>query len=1076
MAISLLLPALRRHASTGVVERGLAYERQGRVVECEVYRDGTLEGIVQGSRRYQVGLLIEAEQVWSVCSCPYDDRVCKHAIALAAHADRGWHSESLVRWWRTKGPVPPPEVVRRALAGEIEEDGQDEKTWQGRLEALARGARRRRDALRADDATTSAQFEVWIDAEQSRGRNGLLLDLVRARTLKGGGFGRRQPAKWDGLESYRTMPAQVLAALRPVRRLAVVQRRGWGSTAEGPLLLQGREAATALGMLDGVVPVRLVLGEDAVSTPLAWSDDPWAFELALERREEGGLAVRGRLRRGEDVRDLEQARLLLAHGLVLFDEDAAPLRDGGAFDWIVSMRKVGPLRAEAAETEAFVPRLLETAFGVPLDLGPLAQQAAPPTARLDLALGRSDKHVEAALVFRYGGACVPALSPRRQVVDQGPPLEVLLRDEAAERSLLDAFANEGGQRAAPEWTERPFRLPTEDLEARCGRLIEAGFEIFLARQQIRGGGSLSLKVRSGIDWFGLEGQASFDGRALKLPAILQAVAEGRGLVRLEDGSAALLPPAWVARLEALGALSASTSEEGQVRFAQARGPLLDILLSDLGEVETDAAFERLRTTLRTFTRLEPRPPPRAFHGTLRPYQCEAQGWLEFLRKAGLGGCLADDMGLGKTVQILAHLVRRRRAADRRGPSLVIAPRSVLTNWVREAEHFTPSMRTAIYHGPGRGEVLEDLERLDLLVTTYATMRADIGLLEGLPFDYVVLDESQAIKNRESRTARAACRLDAAHRLALSGTPIENHLDELGSLLQFLNPGLLGSRRQFQALTGGGTASPSPERLAWLQRALRPVILRRTREQVLDELPAKTEHVLRCPLPSAQRTAYDEIRDHYRAHVLAKVEERGLAKSKMHVLEALLRLRQAACHPALVDPQRHAQKAAKLEVLLPMLGEIAEAGHKALVFSQFTKFLSLVRQRLEAAGVSYEYMDGRTRKRAERIDRFQDEADVPVFLISLKAGGTGLNLTAAQYVFLLDPWWNPAVEDQAVGRAHRMGQGEHVTVYRLIGEDTVEDRVLELQARKQALVQAVLGGVADAPLRSITRDDLELLLG
>jgi len=246
--------------------------------------------------------------------------------------------------------------------------------------------------------------------------------------------------------------------------------------------------------------------------------------------------------------------------------------------------------------------------------------------------------------------------------------------------------------------------------------------------------------------------------------------------------------------------------------------------------------------------------------------------------------------------------------------------------------------------------------------------------------------------------------------------------------------------------------------------------------VLTELPSKEEQILRCPLAEGQRQAYEGIREHYRASVLSKVEESGLAQSKMHVLEALLRLRQAACHPGLVDPARKGDSAAKLEQLLPMLEEISDAGHKALVFSQFTTFLAIVRDRLDDMGIRYEYLDGKTQKRSECIDRFESDPDTTAFLISLKAGGTGLNLTAAQYVFLLDPWWNPAVEAQAVGRAHRMGQKNPVTVYRLIGEDTVEDRVLELQARKRELVQAVLGGVSDAPLRGITRGDLELLLG
>jgi SNF2 family DNA or RNA helicase len=340
---------------------------------------------------------------------------------------------------------------------------------------------------------------------------------------------------------------------------------------------------------------------------------------------------------------------------------------------------------------------------------------------------------------------------------------------------------------------------------------------------------------------------------------------------------------------------------------------------------------------------------------------------------------------------------------------------------------------------------------------------------------VVLDEAQAIKNPESKSAKATRLLRASHRLVLTGTPVENHLGDLWSLFEFLNPGMLGSLPAFKGLTGvGAGAVANPEHLGSLRRALRPFVLRRTKEQVAPELPPRSEQIINCEMGRQQAAYYRELRDYYRAKVLAQVDEKGIQGSQMHVLEALLRLRQAACHPGLIDKTKSSAESAKLDSLLPMLRELIDSGHKALVFSQFTSLLALLRAALDAESLTYEYLDGRTRKRSERVDRFQTDPKCPLFLISLKAGGVGLNLTAADYVFILDPWWNPAVEAQAIDRTHRIGQDKSVFAYRLIAGDTVEARILELQQSKRDLAGAVIS--ADNSLVSrLTRKDLALLL-
>ncbi len=431
------------------------------------------------------------------------------------------------------------------------------------------------------------------------------------------------------------------------------------------------------------------------------------------------------------------------------------------------------------------------------------------------------------------------------------------------------------------------------------------------------------------------------------------------------------------------------------------------------------------------------------------------------------------MGLGKTVIVLALLDARRIEREQQQqpprPSLVVVPRSVLFNWQQEASRFAPHLRVLDFSGAGRTDRMHQIEESDLVLVTYGTLRRDAPALADVEFDYVILDEAQTIKNANTAGAKAARLLHGKHRLALSGTPVENRLADLWSLFEFLNPGLLSGATAFGKSFG---ADDSQDEVALLAKGLRPFILRRTKEQVALELPEKIEQTIVCELEKPQRLLYDELRDHYRRTLLEKGS--AWSSSKLHVLEALLRLRQAACHPALVDSKRHADASAKLDLLLPRLLETLDEGHKALVFSQFTSFLGLLRKRLDERGVVYEYLDGRTKDRQERVERFQSDANCGLFLISLKAGGVGLNLTAADYVFILDPWWNPAAEAQAVDRSHRIGQSRRVFAYQLIAKDTVEERVLELQQRKRALADAII--TADnSVIRNLTRDDLEMLL-
>jgi len=429
------------------------------------------------------------------------------------------------------------------------------------------------------------------------------------------------------------------------------------------------------------------------------------------------------------------------------------------------------------------------------------------------------------------------------------------------------------------------------------------------------------------------------------------------------------------------------------------------------------------------------------------------------------------MGLGKTIQVLAHLARLHEKPGN-APSLVVMPRSLLANWRAEAARFAPQLRLHTHWGPDRGEVEDVFRDVDVVLTTYGTLRLDIAALAELQLSTVVLDEAQAIKNDTSATAKSAKRLRAAHRIALSGTPIENHLGELWSLFEFLNPGMLSELPELGRALDKGQASP--ETLKLIQRVLRPFVLRRTKQEVAKDLPARSEQTLFVELEPDERARYEELLRFYQA----SIKKQGLTdptRSTPQVLEALLRLRQAACHPGLLDRKRTSERSSKIELLLEQLRGVLEEGHKALVFSQFTSLLGILRERLHEEKIAFEYLDGKTRDREACVARFQSDPAVPVFLVSLKAGGVGLNLTAADYVFILDPWWNPAVEAQAIDRAHRIGQTRPVIAYRLLARNTVEERVAQLQDQKRQLIAAVMGDEG-AFAGKLTRDDLESLLG
>jgi superfamily II DNA or RNA helicase len=676
-------------------------------------------------------------------------------------------------------------------------------------------------------------------------------------------------------------------------------------------------------------------------------------------------------------------------------------------------------------------------------------ERVPPRIALETRREGETLHALATLV--YG-------DPPRARVDGGKLVHlqgsVPLRDLAAEasevRRLAGALGLAPGVPAAfhgPQAVDLAAKLAGWQGEVRGGgREHFARTSALVPRVTVGVGGDVEVAFL--VDSPGARPRTAAAG------TVLAAWTAGELLVALEGGGYAPLPADWLSRFGARVAdLLAARDEAGTLPAALL--PDVARLCDDL-DLPRPASLAGLSALVEGFEGIPEAPLPDDLTATLRDYQRRGVDWLDFLRRGGMGALLADDMGLGKTLQALCAI---------RGRTLVVAPTSVVHNWSDEIRKFRPRLSATVYHGARR----ELDESADVTITSYALLRRDEEALVAIAWDTLVLDEAQTIKNPDSQVARAAARMNASWRVALSGTPVENRLEELWSQMHVLNRGLLGGRRDFQERYARPIAEGDAEAALRLRERLRPFVLRRLKRDVAPELPPRTDAILWCALGEEERRVYDAVRAATLSEVVAKLQEGG---SVLAALEALLRLRQAACHSALV-PGQSAASSSKVERLLQALETIVADGHKALVFSQWTSLLDRVEPHLAAAAIDFGRLDGATVDRAGAVERFQDDGGPPVLLVSLKAGGTGLNLTAADHVFLLDPWWNPAVEDQAADRAHRIGQQKPVMVYRLVSEDTVEEKILALQEAKRRVADAALGEAGAAA--SLTRDDLLALL-
>lgn len=582
---------------------------------------------------------------------------------------------------------------------------------------------------------------------------------------------------------------------------------------------------------------------------------------------------------------------------------------------------------------------------------------------------------------------------------------------------------------------------------------------------------IDFEIKEDNDWFDINAIVYFGIHPVPFISLKQHILHKKREFLLPDGSIAIIPEKWFSQYGSLFSLS----DGGKTLKLKKHhiGLINDLAADGIANVTLQRKLEKLND----FENIADVQMPEHFKGELRSYQKAGYNWFSFLREYNFGGCLADDMGLGKTIQTLAMLQKQKEEDELKntqGTSLIVMPTSLIYNWLNEAKKFTPELKILAHTGSARNKDVSQFINYDIVITTYGIIRVDVNEIQDFYFNYIILDESQNIKNPSSKSFKAVRALKSRHKLILSGTPVENSVGDLWTQLTFLNPGLLGTQSFFnEEYVQAIEKRKDEDKAKKLQAIIKPFVLRRTKEQVAEELPAKTEQVFYCEMSEDQATYYEKTKSAYRNDLLSSMDDGTYAKKQVQLLQGLTALRQLANHPKMID-EGYISDSGKFESIIYTLDNVLKGGHKVLIFSQFVKHLTIFKQYFETEKIPFAYLDGSTKNRGEIVSEFQENKELKVFLISIKAGGVGLNLTQADYVFILDPWWNPAVEQQAIDRSHRIGQDKKVFIYKFIARDTVEEKILALQNRKKRLASSLIT-TEESFFKSLSKEDIREIL-
>lgn len=759
-----------------------------------------------------------------------------------------------------------------------------------------------------------------------------------------------------------------------------------------------------------------------------------------------------------------------------------------------------PRKLEDKYYHRFVAPLIRSFEGVEVSGFEINNTAYEPQPYLDLFELQSNSNADAPDLFGHGPATTKNTDEHGKIVfdlsfkygkhrfrgESHDPVNVVMEKKDGSyvfhrvKRNLDAEKTFAGTLTKLGLPLKSFRCAIPKAQAFSWlnenrvHLLDFGFEINQPKDQGKryfvGKAVFELEVKESIDWFDIHAKIRFGEFEIPFKELRKLILRKKVEFKLPNGEIAIIPETWLTRYGDLFSLSETLGDAEKPVLKKYHINLLrELAEGNLAKVQIS---EKLRH-LADFDGIRDYPMPAGFQGTLRPYQKAGYNWLRFLNEFHLGGCLADDMGLGKTVQALALLLAEKEQG-KKGTSLLVMPTSLIYNWEVEARKFTPALKVLTYTGTLRDKDMAQFEKYDLVLTSYGIVRLDSEILQRFFFHYIILDESQVIKNPTSNIARAVIELKSRFRLTLTGTPLENTTLDLWSQMTFINPGLLGSPTFFRNEYLTPIEKKGDEGKAKkLNAVIKPFLLRRMKSQVATELPDKVENIHYANMLPEQEAKYEETKSYYRSKILEKIDKEGLGSSRMTLLEGLTRLRQLSNHPRMVDPT-YSGGSGKLEDVWYMLESALAENHKLLVFSQFVKHLDIVREMLHQKKIAFAYLDGSSNDRKDQVEKFNNDPNLKVFLISIKAGGLGLNLTQADYVFLLDPWWNPAVEAQAIDRAHRIGQTKQVFIYKFITRNTVEEKILQLQKRKIKLSDTLIQS-EESVVKSLTREDIELLM-
>jgi superfamily II DNA or RNA helicase len=990
----------------------------GKVIDA-AYEPPLLSGHVRGAdAAFRAGLrVLSRTNMENICTCPVSRRrglICAHSLAVGV---------AVIRGLKKAVPVAVPDSARSITPGLSASGG---------------------DANFAVDADgPEALLHVILPPNfPAAWEKKSVMVVCEVET----GGARKPLGALDKAKRFRASEADV--------RLTAQLRRFADGKLPAMAMLTREQCGELLGALSG--HPRVTFGK---TQPVRIEGQGSRDTLRIERVEDGGLRVAH----------------VPADGVLLLSGSAAWRLDGATFTpvapglpgaYLAVFER--PISIPAGAADAFVDREIPALarffeFEGDVALGAPAELPAPRfAARFEGSLNFLGARVEAV----YGD--------RRVTLDAtGAALAKFSRNRANEQAALErlracGFSGPDGKGELTLKGEQRilafFASALPRLEREWSVEIGERFQ-HVTRDVERIEPRLEIRS-SGEQWFDLSYElATAGGERFSGADIARLLQGGQSHVRRKNGKLAVFDPGLLDEFEQLLRDSnPRQSQAGVYRLDRRQAGALDAFTAENGVAVAGNS--------RNLERLTP-VPLGSLDATLRDYQKHGVYWLHFLAQNGFGGILADEMGLGKTLQALAFL----RTLAGQGPSLVVCPSSLIFNWRAEAAKWTPDLRVLAIDGPRRMEEFHKIEHSDLVITSYPLLRRDVEAYRGCEFSALILDEAQHIKNPDSQNAQSASALKAKHRFVLTGTPVENSVRDIWSLMNFLMPGYLGTRAEFRERYESAIQSqPGGSEQQRLTRRIRPFLLRRTKQQVAKEIPDKLEQVAYCELTQAQRQVYTELVNTTKQQLSQLAGQKDQNKARMMMLTALLRLRQAACDVRLLgldSPPPDTEASAKLDLLEELLSEALDGGHRVLVFSQFVTMLGHIRNRLDAMAVEFCYLDGQTRDRAAEVGRFQ-AGGVPVFLISLKAGGTGLNLTAADTVIHFDPWWNPAVEAQATDRAHRIGQKRAVTSYKLIARDTVEEKILNLQAKKRAVIAATLE--SEQPLmEGLSMEEIQSLL-